>query len=802
MSTESYSHPEHYSSAAPHPPSMEPRLNLKRMFRLWAPLIRNVFLILVVPLVAAAWFLVPAKYTATAEIRFLSNAPRVMTTPEAYRESASSYEKFLNTQISLITGNTILSRVLDNPGLRSLPCLAKASDPLETLKDCVKVRVQRNSELVSVTCSLSDRDSAKQILDKVISTYMDYALKEEATQGSDRLNILTKERDSRQMELEMQLRQISELQGKIGVPLIGGTTMETQEGDQYRENMLRAEEEVARAESAAAEIEAQLEQVARLQEAFRKAPATPIYEMGVEDRVTADPRVSALRADVARSEAQAANLATRMLERSPQRREEEKKLNSLKASLSQVEQSARGDALDAVRAQYDAKLGTINKTIQEGKARRTKLSESLKEYTQRIENATSRMAELDELRQKANETRTLLEDVRRAITQLALETKAAARVQLASQPSLPAGGPDYSQRLFAMALMAAFAAVCALAAGFLREITDQHVRSPQDVLRITRTPVIGTIPHLKEDRQLPKKAFMPLITADYPESTTADEYRRVLVRFLYPDASRVEMKTTVVASPSKGDGKTSLACNIAVALSQANRRVLLVDVSERRPSLEKCFKLERGPGLAEILHEERDPSELIRTTRFKNVYVLGPGSDREELGSKLASREMARFLEWAEQKYDHIILDTPPTLIMSDAKFVAPIADGVILVVGVGVSTLGMVRRTLTEMHQVGARIQGIVLNGLKRTRGGYMDKNLEAYYGYGKDHDTVLVEKPAKKKRVDEEPVVLMPYEGKTKPAAWDSNEEPVVLMPYAEEEDASGAAGAKNAKEPGRPV
>lgn len=802
MSTDSFTSPEPVNAPSPTSPGGAPPLDIKRMFRLWMPLMRNVFIVLVIPLVAAAWFVVPAKYTATAEIRFLSSAPVVMQFPEAYRETASSYDKFLNTQISLITGNTILSRVLNDPGIQALPSIAKAPDPLEMLKSCVNVRIQRNSELVSITCSLPEQESPKKILDKVIAEYMDYALNEEATQGSDRLNVLTKERDSRQMELEMQLQQIVDLQKKMGVPIVGMNTLETQEGDQYRENMLRAEEEVARGESEAAGIDSQLEKIKDLREANKKAPETPLFEYGIEDRVAADPQVNALRADVARSEAELAHISTRMLEASPQRKAEEKRLASYKSSLGKVEQTARGGALDSVQAQYEEKRNSLAKTIQESKARKDKLEEALNAYNQRVENATSRLSELEELKQKANETRTLLEDVRRAITQVAMESKAPARVQLASQPFMPAGGPDYKQRLLVMALMAAVAAFLGLTAGLMRELLDQHVRSPQDVLRITRLPVIGTIPHVREDRQLPKKVSMPLVMAEHPQSTTADEYRRVLVRFLYPDESRVEMKTTVIASASKGDGKTSLSCNIALALSQANRRVLLVDVSERRPSLEKCFHLDRGPGLAEILHEERDPEELVRHTGFKNVYVLGPGSDREELGSKLASREMSRFLEWAEKNFDHVILDTPPTLIMSDAKFVAPIADGVVLVVGVGVSTRGMVRRCILEMRQAGANIQGLVLNGLKRTRGGYMNKNVEAYYGYGQEHGSGAREKPYKYTRAEstvvvvpknargqyreeeEEPVVLMPYTGEDEEAERPQEAHPEIVLPEEERE------------------
>jgi Mrp family chromosome partitioning ATPase len=110
---------------------------------------------------------------------------------------------------------------------------------------------------------------------------------------------------------------------------------------------------------------------------------------------------------------------------------------------------------------------------------------------------------------------------------------------------------------------------------------------------------------------------------------------------------------------------------------------------------------------------------------------MGPGLATEEMVGRLASKDMMDFLESVERDFDHVIIDTPPALLMADAKLLAPVVDGVILVVGVGVSTLGMIQRCLREMEQVDANMLGLVLNGIRSTRGGYLRKNLELYYDY-----------------------------------------------------------------------
>ena len=150
--------------------------------------------------------------------------------------------------------------------------------------------------------------------------------------------------------------------------------------------------------------------------------------------------------------------------------------------------------------------------------------------------------------------------------------------------------------------------------------------------------------------------------------------------------------------------------------------------------------MECDAGGAEILGAECPYSAVVRQTEFPNLSIVGPGTRPEELLSKLASREMMKFLEEVERDFDHVLIDSPPLLFMSDAKLLAPVVDGVILVVGAETSTLGMVKRCLKEMDQVNANLMGIVLNKVLPTRGGYLQKNLDLFYEYGADlHDDTV---------------------------------------------------------------
>jgi tyrosine-protein kinase Etk/Wzc len=193
--------------------------------------------------------------------------------------------------------------------------------------------------------------------------------------------------------------------------------------------------------------------------------------------------------------------------------------------------------------------------------------------------------------------------------------------------------------------------------------------------------------------------------------------------------------------------------------------VLLLDLNAQRPDVEKAFGHERGPGLAEVLDGLYDVADVIRPTTNPNVSVLGPGFHGAGLSSRLASREMVEFLEWADENYDHTIIDTPAFLLLSDAKLLAPTVDAVLVVVGAGVSNIGMVRRCLADLEHLHANVIGIVLNRARRLRGGYMHRNLELYYAYGNEStDGKQGEDLPEMEIIDsqdepDEAVVLLPY-------------------------------------------
>lgn len=703
------------------------QLDIKRMLRLRAPLIVGVSLVLTIASSAAIWFTTPTVYLSTVQLRFLASAPRVLQGFD--RSTNATYDKFVNTQINLLTGPAILSRVVEDPKVRALPEIVREADPIPYLRQRVGAAVKRNSELVIVTLSMQDGNSAAVVLDKLVDKYLEYALGEDASADSERLRILMKERDNRRFELDSQLKRITELQQDIGIPLSNIPQLGPSETEAYRENFAQAMEDLSQSEAAVGKLERDLSELESLRAQFDARPESELFELGIEDKVKAHLRVAALRTRLVSSEASLAVLLQRFRPDSPQVVVEKNTYDALMAKVIEAEVSVRRGVLDSLVANIRQVLGGVRTDVAEAEGRRNEFRALIDDHDARAATISTVLAELEELKMRAEETRRQLRSVRETIATISIENQAPARVRRVTRATVPKS-PDRSKLLQLLVLATAASLSVGFMAGLWRELTDQRARSAADLANATSLPILATIPFIAEDPS-GNAINVPLVSAEFPDSPSADEYRCILSRIIYPSDDVVEVNTCLIASAMRGDGKTSLACNLALNLVQTNRSVLLIDICPRDPSVELYFGFEPSLGLAELLAGDISAHSAARATRFANLRVMGPGLHAEGLSGQLASREMMKFLEQAEEDYDHVIIDSPPALLMSDAKLLAPVVDGVIMVVGVETTTLGMARRCLRELDQANANLLGVVLNGIRPTRGGYLKSNLDLFHGY-----------------------------------------------------------------------
>lgn len=238
----------------------------------------------------------------------------------------------------------------------------------------------------------------------------------------------------------------------------------------------------------------------------------------------------------------------------------------------------------------------------------------------------------------------------------------------------------------------------------LRSKLDTRIRSEADLGRITKSPLLGGIPF---DADATKK---PLLTQVGQQSPRAESFRQIRTNLQFAHVSHAS-KAVLVTSSLPGEGKTTTATNLAIALAQAGQSVVLVDADLRRPRVDDYLGLDRTAGLTTALIGSADVNDLLQPWGDGDLYVLTSGQIPPNPSELLGSEAMETLLRRLEQAFDAVIIDAPPLLPVTDASVLAQRVGGVVLVVGSSRVKSPDLEKSLAALDMVSADILGIVMN-------------------------------------------------------------------------------------------
>ena len=207
-----------------------------------------------------------------------------------------------------------------------------------------------------------------------------------------------------------------------------------------------------------------------------------------------------------------------------------------------------------------------------------------------------------------------------------------------------------------------------------------------------------------------KTRLNPLLIAGLsPKSLAAEQYRQLRTRLSHSEGATA-LRTILITSPQKGEGKSITAANLALTMAQElQRRVVLVEADLRKPSLQQLFGLPSGPGLADFLAGACELRDAMKFLPDHNLTVIPAGAMPTNPAELLGSTAMRRLLDQLRSRFDRVILDTPPVLPLADVAVLAPIVDGTLLVVRAGVTPKPAIENALRAFDS--SRLLGIVLN-------------------------------------------------------------------------------------------
>ncbi|MDP2401496.1 MAG: polysaccharide biosynthesis tyrosine autokinase, partial [Actinomycetota bacterium] len=264
------------------------------------------------------------------------------------------------------------------------------------------------------------------------------------------------------------------------------------------------------------------------------------------------------------------------------------------------------------------------------------------------------------------------------------------------------------------ALGLAVGLVLGLGMAFLYEYLDNTLKTTEDAERIYGAPVLGMIPLEKFEKDEKRR----LTIVQHPGSPAAEAYR-VLRNSLDFINFEHDIKTLLVTSAAPGEGKSTVAANLAASLAQAGKKVALVSCDFRKPTTEHFFGVQNMIGLSDVLLGRHTLKAALQRPGDESLLVMTSGkmppNPSELLGSQKMQALMTELGEWA----DWVIVDTPPLLAVADPAALARWVDGVLIVSRAGVSTRDAAAKGVEMLEKVGARIVGSVVWGLDATSAG-----------------------------------------------------------------------------------
>jgi succinoglycan biosynthesis transport protein ExoP len=313
-------------------------------------------------------------------------------------------------------------------------------------------------------------------------------------------------------------------------------------------------------------------------------------------------------------------------------------------------------------------------------------------------------------------------------------------VEPAERP-LVASSPQAMRNLLLALALGLFSGV---SLALLLEHLDSTMRTPQDVWRAVAVPTLGVVPHLKSLARLengfgrfprgspPRRlthhwasaapsGASALMVSYHPLSLLAESYRVIRTGLLLGQAEGPP-QVILLTSAQPGEGKTTITLNLAITLAQSGRTVIVVDADLRKGNCHLPLGIQNRHGLTQILAEGMPLEEGVQPTAVPGLSFLPRGAVSANPADLLDSSKMKEMLAVLRERFDFILIDTPPALAISDAAVLSVLCDGVLLVLRNQSTTADSAQRVIERLQAVGARILGAVLNGINIRDPDYAD--------------------------------------------------------------------------------
>ena len=371
-------------------------------------------------------------------------------------------------------------------------------------------------------------------------------------------------------------------------------------------------------------------------------------------------------------------------------------------------------------------------------------NEVITEPTQTLEERARQLntPEIDQLETRLTQYRQIYASVLASYEQVRLAEAQTTTSFIQVEMAVPPEKAIRPQVLRNTLLAAIVGLMLAIGVIFAIEFLDDTIRDPETITSLTGLPVLATISRHEQTANEP-------ITQAHPRSPVSKSFRSLRTNVKYAGVDK-PIRRLIISSPTPEDGKTTIATNLATALAQGGSKVVLIDADLRRPRIHKVFGLENKVGLSSLfVQPEIYADGYFQSVKTENLHILPSGGTPPNPSELLGSRKMNEILKQMEEKYDIILLDTPPVLTVTDAVALSSSVDGILIVAKIGKTKQAALLQAIEQLRQVNANIIGLVINDVDTRSARYYYYYRNYYYDhYSSYYSDSADTSGAKKKR------------------------------------------------------
>jgi len=719
------------------PRQVDSRILVRGLARYWWHILL-LWLAISAPVAYLIYANVGPTYEAISRIRIEPAQPNLY---DASRQSGSDMrisETYLQTQVNLMLTDQVLNKAVASQSVSALPMIKDSEDPNTSLRGKMVVEIEPGTYFIRVALESKDPNEAATIVNAVVDSYLDENLRHIQSRDATLRANLKEQLSILRGEIERKKRELQELQEKGNVQVDKPKlNLSAQKNEEESEPIITSIDEHqvktmigAMVQNdldllaAKADLKARIEIQKGQQESELQAQQDDNdIEERVKDAFLSDPEVIALDSEIEKVTGERdRNRSVARKSSDPARQATEKqlaKLNNERDSMWRVKSKEFRRRLRMALGRLPAgetiaELQHKVKMLQEKKDGYVRMYEKQKVEQKITNNDSFKFAYAS---QELSSLLSREEQVKRTLAQVEFQSQQENfRVKLVDKAQVPKVASN-NKRIKYMAIAPVGVLFMMLGLFLLLEIKSERVADPDALSTRVRSEVYA-LPPLPKSRELRKRSE-PALDAQIEQFIQRLDHLRFAVcgNSVQPGKGRCVLITSAIG----GEGKTTLAAQLAARCGNAGMSTLLIDADLRRGSLCTLLDVPEGLGLSDVLKGQSAIEDVIVPVQGGTFSLLCAGTPVRDTGALLQDRQFGVFITQLRQLYDLVIIDSPPVLPVPDALILGRWADGAVLAARYDISRFPQVERARHQLDSAGIAVLGTVINGLRHS---------DSYYG------------------------------------------------------------------------